>query len=333
MFCFDGLIDRPDNKCPPRFSSGNIKASDGISLRWARFDAIVSEPLGTVLLLQGRGEYIEKWFEVIAELQARGFSVLTFDWRGQGGSQRLVGDGQKGYVQDFSEYSLDLEVMVGHLNLFEGPYYLFAHSTGALIAIINNHIFDCIINKVVLTSPFLGGAYSTFWGAMMKAMINSLDGLGFSTRWIPGGGPSTTHLAPFERNDVTSDRRRYGRNLGFARAHPELVIGSPTVRWAASAISAFGAAVKPRKMASYRLQTMVVVGSNESVVSREAVDLFVIGARVERYIVIQGARHEILQEQDWLRQAFWDAFDLFMRRDSLSSTVEVGNVPNLQSRR
>ncbi len=42
---------------------------------------------GTVCLFGGRAEFIEKYFEVIADLRRRGFAVATMDWRGQGGSQ------------------------------------------------------------------------------------------------------------------------------------------------------------------------------------------------------------------------------------------------------
>ena len=33
---------------------------------------------------------IEKYFEVVGELRRRGFAVAVLDWRGQGGSSRLL---------------------------------------------------------------------------------------------------------------------------------------------------------------------------------------------------------------------------------------------------
>ena len=49
----------------------------------------------------GRGEFIEKYFEVIADLRRRGFAVATMDWRGQGGSQRMLPNPRKGHVRYF----------------------------------------------------------------------------------------------------------------------------------------------------------------------------------------------------------------------------------------
>ncbi len=64
---------------------------------------------------------IEKFFEVIGDLRARGFAVATIDWRGQGGSQRLLPDPRKGHIGDFSAYQLDLEVLMREVVLPDCP--------------------------------------------------------------------------------------------------------------------------------------------------------------------------------------------------------------------
>ena len=63
-------------------------------------DAVV-EPRGTVAILGGRGEFIEKYFEVAEDLLSRGLAVATMDWRGQGGSERPLRNARKGHVDDF----------------------------------------------------------------------------------------------------------------------------------------------------------------------------------------------------------------------------------------
>jgi len=41
--------------------------------------------VATILLLAGRGEFIEKYAtEIVGELLERGFAVIAADWRGQG---------------------------------------------------------------------------------------------------------------------------------------------------------------------------------------------------------------------------------------------------------
>jgi alpha-beta hydrolase superfamily lysophospholipase len=54
-----------------------------VTLRYARW-AARGAPQGTVCVFTGRSEAIEKYFETIADLLARGFAVAAMDWRGQG---------------------------------------------------------------------------------------------------------------------------------------------------------------------------------------------------------------------------------------------------------
>src|SRR5438094_174091 len=87
----------------PRF----ISTKSGARLRVASFPADGNIERACVLL-NGQTEFIEKYFEVIDELRARRFHVVTMDWRGQGGSIRALSDPLKVHVSDFSEYDDDL---------------------------------------------------------------------------------------------------------------------------------------------------------------------------------------------------------------------------------
>ena len=112
--------------------------SVGATLRAARFPAAPDVAArGVCVLLNGQTEFIEKYFEVIDELRARGFAVATMDWRGQGGSGRVLDDHRKGFVSDFAEYDEDLETLLNWivtpmLAPGEKPVAL-AHSMGAHI--------------------------------------------------------------------------------------------------------------------------------------------------------------------------------------------------------
>ena len=102
------LVSIPANPVPPDVVSGTFKTRDGVSLRFARW-APPPGRKGTVCLFQGRSEFIEKYFETVRDLRARGFAVATFDWRGQGGSQRPLSDPMKSYVKDFAQFDDDLQ--------------------------------------------------------------------------------------------------------------------------------------------------------------------------------------------------------------------------------
>src|ERR1035437_3953509 len=104
------LVSIPANPVPDHVVTGSIKTPDGVNLRFARWEPPPGRK-GTVVVLQGRAEYIEKYFETVRDLRARGFAVATFDWRGQGMSERALADHHKGHVRNFSEYATDLEAI------------------------------------------------------------------------------------------------------------------------------------------------------------------------------------------------------------------------------
>src|ERR1700733_10603188 len=64
-------------------------------------------------VLDGQTEFIEKYFEVIDELRGRGFAVAALDWRGQGGSGRLVPEAPLlVHIDDFADYDADLSAFM-----------------------------------------------------------------------------------------------------------------------------------------------------------------------------------------------------------------------------
>ena len=105
------LVATPRNPIPPGARVYALNAVDNVSLRMARFSP-PGAPRATVALFQGRAEFIEKYFETIDDLLARGFEVVTLDWRGQGGSERELANPRKGHVDDFAQYQRDLSVFL-----------------------------------------------------------------------------------------------------------------------------------------------------------------------------------------------------------------------------
>jgi len=85
------LVSIPANPVPDDVVVGTLKTPDRVDLRFARW-APPAGRKGTVCIFQGRAEFIEKYYEMARELRARGFAVATFDWRGQGLSQRALKD-------------------------------------------------------------------------------------------------------------------------------------------------------------------------------------------------------------------------------------------------
>lgn len=84
------LIGIARNPVPNGAAPGSFRTRDGYKIRYALWPRTSDKRLGTVCLFGGRGEFIEKYFETITDLRRRGFAVAIMDWRGQGGSDRLL---------------------------------------------------------------------------------------------------------------------------------------------------------------------------------------------------------------------------------------------------
>jgi lysophospholipase len=57
---------------------------------------------------------------------------------------------------------------------------------------------------------------------------------------------------------------------------------------------------------------LITAAGNDSVVSMRALESFATRVKTGKLLVIAGAKHEILQERDEIRDQFWAAFDAYV---------------------
>jgi lysophospholipase len=307
------LVSIPANPVPDNFVTGALKTPDGVTLRYARWLPPAGRR-GTVCIFQGRSEWIEKYFETVRDLRARGFAVAAFDWRGQGLSDRALSDRRKGYVRDFSQYDTDLETFMREVVLPDCPPPVFAlgHSTGATVLIRAAYRGHRWFDRMVLTSPLitLGGVdYSMGTGALVVRVLRLA---GFGSMYVPKSDTSIVESRPFVGNILTSDPVRYARNAAILEAEPALALGAPTVAWTDAAFSAMRPLREPSYPARIRQPILIVAGGNDHIVSNTAIEDFASMLRAGSHLVIVGAQHEILMEQDRFRSQFWAAFDAYV---------------------
>src|SRR5262245_61260741 len=70
------LVSVPGNEIPAGMSCGRLVTRDRVALRYALAPG-PSLSKGTVCILQGRGEFIERYFETVRDLRSRGYTVAT----------------------------------------------------------------------------------------------------------------------------------------------------------------------------------------------------------------------------------------------------------------
>jgi lysophospholipase len=307
------LVSIPANPVPDNFVAGTLKTPDGVDLRFARWLPPAGRR-GTVCIFQGRAEWIEKYFETVRDLRARGFAVATLDWRGQGLSERALSDRRKGYVRDFSEYDTDLETFMREIVLPDCPPPIFAigHSTGATVLIRAAHRGHRWFDRMVLTAPLIAlGGIDRSVGAS-AILLRVMRFAGFGSMDVPKQETGVIESRPFVGNILTSDPVRYARNAAILEAEPALALGAPTVAWTDAAFRAMRQLRERSYPARIRQPMLIVAGGNDAVVSNAAIEDFASMLRAGSHLVVVGAQHELLMEQDRFRSQFWAAFDAFV---------------------
>ena len=131
-------------------------------------------------------------------------------------------------------------------------------------------------------------------------------------RLYASGGARPTQTAPFATNKLTTDIARYKRNTLIFETYPHMAQGGPTLRWLNAATRAIATVSAPEFMAANRVPALIVAAGADEVVSTRAVEWYARHLRLGSLVMIDGARHEILQETDFYREQFFAAFDAFV---------------------
>ncbi len=292
-----------------------FEGAEGARLRAAIFPAM-APARGAVVLSGGRTEPIEKYFEVIGELQGRGFTVLTHDWRGQGLSQRLLPDRLKGHATGADYFMQDMRALLALIGAeLPRPWIALGHSMGgaltALAAVRRIARFD----GIYLSAPMLGMAAVQNLAPAAPLIARTMIGLGRQRDYVVKEAFDPL-LGPFEGNILTHDRARYARYQGQLQACPDLALGGVTWGWLGFALEACAALARPEAIRVLDMPVAVVAAGEEQLVLNAPIRRFAGLASCCTYTEIAGALHEVFMETDPRRTQAWAAFDELTARVS-----------------
>lgn len=281
-----------------------LRTADGVRLRAVAW--VTPGARGTVILLQGRSEYSEKYGLAAAELASRGYATLTFDWRGQGLSNRHGRDAMLGHVNRFADYQTDLAAVLdlaGTLGLPK-PFHLLSHSMGGAIALRALHR-GFPARTAVFSAPM--------WGIAIRPAIRPFAwGLAAASglarqghRYAPGTGPVTYMAqAAFEGNTLTRDETMFALMRRQVEKHPELALGGPSMGWLREALFECRAL---SRLAPPAVPVLTVMGDAERIVDPRPVRRIMARWADGRLLVVPDAEHEVIMERPAIRSAFFDA--------------------------
>ena len=280
-----------------------LTASDGLRLRLAVWSA---GGRGTVLILPGRTEYIEKYGPAAGEFAARGYATAVLDWRGQGLSDRLLEDGETGHVLRFADYQRDLDAAFAALAAMglPQPWFLLAHSMGGCPG-LRALMRGVPVRRAVFSAPMWGIRLAAALRPVAWALAMGARGIGQGHRYAPGTGPvNYVALAEFAGNVLTSDPEMYAFMRGQIAAQPSLALGGPSLHWVHEALRETAAL---RRLPSPAVPALTVLGSRERVVDPRPIRDRMAHWPGGRLDLVEGAEHEVMMEAEPIRSAFYDS--------------------------
>jgi lysophospholipase len=297
----------PRRHIPDGMRFAEWRAADGWPLRsfsWPQPGAA----RGSLLFLTGRGDFIEKYLEILIHWYGAGWTIAGFDWRGQGGSGRMLADPLICHQTDFDLLVADLAGFVDHwLAETPGPHVIVAHSMGAHLTLrmLSNRPEG--IDAAVLSSAMIGIRVKGVPSWLVGRLVRCAVALGLSDRRI-------------SRRDIgdvggrmTSCPDRRADKMWWKANHPHLASGVPSWSWVRAAFASI-ARLTDAALGQIHTPILLTAAREDPIVDVAAIEH---AARVlpnAELTIIEGGGHEILRETDARRLPLLARIDAFLSR-------------------
>ena len=292
------------------FVVGEFAGFGGLRLQYAR-RAVAGQV--ALVVVSGRTEFMEKYGEIFHDLLDASVAFYIYDHRGQGGSERLLADCQKGHVDVFNNYVSDLEIFLESVVRPDRPrkIIILSHSMGGAISLLYARKHAGCLDGLILSSPMCSVNTRPFPLFLARAITRVAILAGMEADYVIGGGPWRSDL-PFEKNFLTGNRSRFEHNLELVRKKPALALGGPTFGWLDQSFAMLENLL--REQCVVPLPVLLLQGGADRVVGqREQLKISEVLADC-RLVCYSDGRHELLMEDDHIRSAALREICSFLER-------------------
>lgn len=286
-------------------------APDGMALRRLDWPAPPRKKRrGSLLFINGRGDFIEKYLETYAHFQALGWDVTSFDWRGQGGSR---GPGEEKAWAGFEVLVDDLDALIAAwLATSPAPHVALGHSMGGHLLLRTLIDRKPALDAVILTAPMLDVNSRPIPIRIAPDIADTMYWLGFGRTPMWKTPPSMMVPGGRRNRNLTGSLARYEDELHWWEVEPGFNIGPPSFGWMRAAFRSRDATFTLAKLGAVDLPILIIGADRDRLVSpvaiREAAALLP-NARLE---MMPDAAHEILRDSDAVRDRALGMIDAFL---------------------
>ena len=286
-------------------------APDGLKLR--RMDWPLkprANRCGSLLFINGRSDFIEKYLEVYADLRARGWAVTTFDWRGQGGSR---GREEERLRASFDPFVEDLAALLAEwLRATPGPHVALGHSMGGHLLLRTIIDRKPALDAAILTAPMLNVNSAPIPARIAPDIADTMYWLGFGK--VPMWKAPPAMMVPGGRRNrnLTHSRERYEDELFWWGARPDFNTGPPSFGWMRAAFRSRAVTFTPEKLAQVQLPILIIGAEKDRLVSADAIREAAASLPHAELEMMPDAAHEILRDSDEIRARAYARIDAFL---------------------
>lgn len=287
----------------PFLSSGErftFWSEDGVTkLQGIRF--LHPDAKGMIVVLNGSAESWLKYGELFYDLYDHGYSVISYDHRGQGLSPHLVrGNSQIGQIDNFDLYAADLNALVQQV-IMPGNHeklYLLAHSMGGGVALDYLERYSSPFQAVALSAPMLRINTAPYPESLAHLVVKLSCIMGLGDHYSIGMHDHDPK-EPFEGNKITSSKERWDAIQHVWQNHPEAVLGGPSNDWVNQAMNRTPIIRKHLSTIDSRI-LILQAGRDQFVMNPDQV---VASTQIPRaqLVTLPDSKHEILTERDPIR--------------------------------
>ncbi|MDX2028012.1 MAG: alpha/beta hydrolase [Alphaproteobacteria bacterium] len=298
------------------FPSHTHNLPGGGSMRYAVFEPEGS-PRGTVLVLPGRREFIEKKHsELGREFLTRNFRLIIVEWRGQGLSARFLSSAarQRDHIENFQTYLDDLHSFYGAVvrSGLQGPLVVVGHSMGSHLALrAANEGLLPEATAVIVTAPMLALA-SRRVHAFARVLCFIAVKLGRSKNYAPGQHDYGVQETTFDNNPLTQNPQRFKIMEDYFTAHPNMTVGGVTWGWLRSALASMHLVQKPSYLERITIPVLALTGGKDRVTPARELSRYLDSMPQADHIILLEARHDLMNELEPIRAEAWKHIDGFL---------------------
>jgi len=298
-------------KAPKGINAYYVPMDDGIKLRVCHWINNSKKTKGTILLQQGHNEFIEKYYETIQEFLDKNYSIIAFDWRGQGMSDHQLDDIHKAYILDFKRHDKDLKYILEEIieKNFPKPLIGIGHSMGGCLMLSAFHDHPKKFSRGILSAPMLGFKNEKF----LKVASSLMNFYKKDKDYLVGSRPNMGIETPFRKNDLTTDPIRYKRIIELVRKHPNIRLWGVTNAFAKAVNQRLKVLRKKNWAEEIKLDILIINNKNDRVVDSNKIIFMEKRLNNSTLIQFNETEHEIFMEKDIYRKAMWSSIDTFLK--------------------